>query len=106
MSDSREFLAPWLQLKSDVHHRLPAVADIAGRPPRISAHLRAPLAHILPAVLAQTVNDRTPRFRQRLAHLRVNRGQRLPVVHLARAAPVVFQIVESPSPPRLRVLLL
>src|ERR1051326_5300986 len=92
--------------KPDTIQRLPAVADVARRAPEVSTNLRAPLPHLVAAVLAQAVDDWAPGLQQRVTHLLVDRLHVLVFVDVAGAAPVILQVVEAPRRILLRVLLL
>ena len=93
-------------VESDVGHRFPVVLNIAGGAPEIRAHLRPPRPNIGGAVFAQAVDEGAAAPRQGPAHLLVGRLKVGVMVDSGSAAPIVFEIVDSPLGESLRILLL
>ena len=90
----------WLKrilAESDARHRLPRVADVAGRAPEIPTDRRRPRPHVVPAVLTQTEYDWPSRRLQRVAHLLVDGLHLIIFIYAPRAAPVVLQVVDAPG---------
>ena len=105
MAGPGELFAARLIVEAEARHGPPVVADIARGAPEIAARGRAPFADVLPSVLAQAENHRPLRGAQREPHLLIRRFQLVGMVDLRRAAPIVFQVIDAPRRPRLRVLL-
>src|SRR5437773_7328597 len=83
--------------KTDLSHGVPSIANISRGAPGIAANLGPPLPHVIAAVLAKTIEDRPPRFQERVTHLLVN-ALHFPIsINIASPAPVVFQIIDAPS---------
>src|SRR5579883_2226668 len=86
-------------LEPDVRHGIPGIADVAGSPPEISTHIRSPLPHILPAVLAQAEDYGPARLAQRVTHFLINGLLFFRRIKIAGAAPVVLEIIDAPRRP-------
>src|SRR6266571_2393563 len=104
MPRPRERFQPRLA-ESDLRHGLISVFNVAGRPPQIAANFWAPSPHQLPAVLAQTVDNRSPSSLQGIVHFFVDIPDLADGIDFGRAAPIVFQVIDSPCGIRLRILL-
>src|SRR2546423_14679116 len=92
--------------KADFRHRVPGITNISRCPPEISAYVRSPFPNLLPAVLAQAIDDGTSTSLQRLSHFLIDGLHFLVCIKIASAAPVILQIVDSPGGLTARVLLL
>src|SRR5262249_52697259 len=91
--------------KSDARHRIPRIAYIARRAPKIAAHVGSPFPNIMPAILAKAVDDGTAGGLESVTHLLIDGGHLFVGIQDSRAAPVVLQIVDAPGSIASRVLL-
>src|SRR5580698_6949773 len=93
------------------------VVDVACRAPQITAYFRPPLPYIVPSILAKAIDDGSPGRNQRFVHLLVSRLLHfeslltmliacLLLHQLAKAAQIVFQIIDAPRGVHLRILIL
>src|SRR5581483_9353470 len=87
-------------------HGSPRITNVAGGSPKIAACFCAPLRPVEDAVLAKAVDDWPAGMEQGLSHFGVNRGHGMIIVDLAGAAPIVLQVIDSPSRVGVGVLLL
>src|SRR5205823_6485426 len=93
-------------IKANFCHRVPCIADVTRSAPKIPTHVGSPLPYIVAAVLAQAINNGTSALAQRISHLLIDSLHFLIGIKIARATPVILQIIDSPGRVRLSVLLL
>ena len=85
-------------------HALPGVGYVARGTPGVGIHRLAPLPHVGHSVLAQTVEDVTGLCTKALLHVQIGThvtGHRLVVLLggmlTSIAAPIIFQVVDTPA---------
>src|SRR4051794_7927650 len=80
--------------EADRHHASVGVCDVAGSPPEIGSGHRRPLPHWPTPMNA--IDHGTARTDHRVVHFTDDCRVFSRLVHIARAAPVVLQVVDTP----------